>query len=88
MKDAQDVFLVRMRDYEDRLRVLAEEKVEAMEMAKELHEEIMSHERRQKALNDLLREMDDGEDGSVGFLSIYRLRSLFGKFKVLMRGGL
>ena len=88
LKDAQDVFLVRMRDYEDRLRVLAEEKVEAMEMAKELHEEIMSHERRQKALNDLLREMDDGEDGSVGFLSIYRLRSLFGKFKVLIRGGL
>ena len=88
LKEAQDVFLSRMRDYEDKLRLLAEEKVEAMEMAKELHQEIVSHERRQKALNDLLQDMDDGADGSVGFLSLYRLQNLFEKLKALMKGGL
>ena len=39
LKDAETEFLKRMRDYEDKLRLLAEEKVDAMEMAKELHEE-------------------------------------------------
>ena len=77
LKEAQDVFLKRMRDYEDKLRILGKEKVETMEMAKELHAEILSHERRQKALNKLLQEMDDGSDGSVGFLSLYRLQNLF-----------
>jgi len=76
-----------MRDYEDKLRLLAEEKVDAMEMAKELHEEILSHEKRQKALNDLLQEMDDVSDGSVGFLSLFRLQNLFSRIKVLMGGG-
>ena len=88
LKEAQDVFLTRMHDYEDKLRVLAEEKVEAMEMAQELHEEIVSHERRQKALNDLLQEMDDGADESVGFISLYRLQNLFAKLRALMKGGL
>ena len=88
LKEAQDVFLTRMHDYEDKLRVLAEEKVEAMEMAQELHEEIVSHERRQKALNELLKEMDDGTDGSVGFFTIYRLQNLFSRLKALMRGDL
>ena len=88
LKEAQDVFLTRMHDYEDKLRVLAEEKVEAMEMAKELHEEIVAHERRQIALNELLQEMDDGTDSSVGFLSLYRLQNLFARLKALMKGGL
>ena len=87
LKEAQDIFLARMHDYKNKLRVLAEEKIEAMEMAKEMHEEIISYERRQKALNDLLQEMDDGADGSVGFLSLYRLQSLFAKLKALMKGG-
>ena len=86
LKEAQDVFLARMRDYEDKLRILGEEKVETMEMAKELHAEILSHERRQKALNELLQEMDDGIDGSVGFLSLYRLQNLFNKLRALMKG--
>ena len=59
-----------------------------MEMAKELHEEIVAHERRQIALNELLQEMDDGSDGSVGFLSLYRLQNLFARLKALMKGGL
>ena len=88
LKEAQDVFLTRMRDYEYKLRVLAEEKIEAMEMAQELHEEILSYECRQKALNDLLQEMDNGADDSIGFLSLYRLQSLFAKLKVLMKGGI
>ena len=88
LKEAQDVFLTRMHDYEDKLRLLAEEKVEAMEMAQELHEEIVSHERRQKALNDLLQEMDDGADEGVGFLSLYRFQNLFAKLRALMKGGL
>ena len=86
LKDAETEFLTRMRDYENKLRVLAEEKVEAMEMAQELHEEILSHERRQQALNDLLQEMDDVSDGSVGFLSLFRLQNLFSKVKSLMGG--
>ena len=88
LKEAQDVFLTRMHDYEDKLRLLAKEKVEAMEMAQELHEEIVSHERRQKALNDLLQEMDDGADEGVGFLSLYRFQNLFAKLRALMKGGL
>ena len=86
LKDAETEFLTRMRDYENKLRVLAEEKVEAMEMAKELHDEILSHEQRQKALNDLLQEMDDVSDGSVGFLSLFRLQNLFSRIKTLMGG--
>lgn len=86
LKEAQEQFLVRMKDYEDKLRVLGQEKVETMEMAKELHEEILSHERRQKALDNLLQEMDDGSDGSVGFLSLYRLQNLFSKLRTLMKG--
>ena len=86
LKDAETEFLTRMRDYENKLRVLAEEKVEAMEMAQELHDEILSHEKRQQALNDLLQEMDDVSDGSVGFLSLFRLQNLFSKIKTLMGG--
>ena len=86
LKDAETEFLTRMRDYETKLRVLAEEKVEAMEMAQELHEEILSHERRQQALNDILQEMDDVSDGSVGFLSLFRLQNLFARLKTLMGG--
>ena len=86
LKEAQDMFLERMYDYKNKLRVLAEEKVEAMEIAQGLHEEIVSYERRQKALDDLLQEMDDGSDGSVGFLSLYRLQSLFAKIKALIKG--
>lgn len=86
LKDAETEFLTRMRDYENKLRVLAEEKVEAMEMAKELHDEIVSHEKRQQALNDLLQEMDDVSDGSVGFLSLFRLQNLFSRIKTLMGG--
>ena len=86
LKEAQEMFLARMYDYKNKLRILAEEKVEAMEIAQGLHEEIVSYERRQKALNDLLQEMDDGSDGSVGFLSLYRLQSLFAKIKALIKG--
>ena len=86
LKDAETEFLTRMRDYENKLRVLAEEKVEAMEMAQELHEEILSHEKRQQALNELLQEIDDVSDGSVGFLSLFRLQNLFNKIKTLMGG--
>ena len=86
LKEAETEFLTRMRDYEDKLRLLAEEKVDAMEMAKELHAEILSHEKRKKALDDLLQEMDDASDGSVGFLSLFRLQNLFSKLKVLMGG--
>ena len=86
LKEAQDIFLTRMRDYENKLRVLADEKVEAMEMAKDLHEEILSHERRQEALQNFLKEMDDGSDGNVGFMSLYRWQNFFAKIKVLILG--
>ena len=75
-----------MRDYENKLRVLTEEKVDAMEMAKELHDEIVSHEKRQKALNDLLQGMDDVSDSGVGFLSLFRLQNLLSRIKTLMGG--
>ena len=53
-----------------------------MEMAKELHDEIVSHEQRQKALNDLLQEMTMSL--MAVFLSLFRLQNLFSKIKALM----
>ena len=45
-----------MRDYENKLRGIAGEKVVEMKLAKDLYEQILSHEKRQKALNHLLQE--------------------------------
>ena len=62
--------LKRTRDYVNKLRALADE--------------TLSHDKRQKSLNDHLHELDDVFDGSVGVISLVRLQNLYSRITTLM----
>ena len=65
-------FLNTLKTYEERLVAIGEEKAEAMQMAKEMHEELEAFESKQQALDQLLNELEGAKEGS-GFWSIRQI---------------
>ena len=78
-------FLNTLKTYEDRLVAIGEEKAEAMQMAKEMHQELEAFESKQKALDQLLNDLEEAKEGS-GFWSILQITHLIDRMKMLLRG--
>jgi len=78
-------FLNTLKTYEERLVAIGEEKAEAMQMAKEMHEELEAFESKQQALDQLLNELEVAKEGS-GFWSIRQITQLIDRMKLLLRG--
>ena len=78
-------FLNTLKTYEERLVAIGEEKAEAMQMAKEMHEELEAFESKQQALDQLLKELEVAKEGS-GFWSILQITQLIDRMKLLLRG--
>ena len=51
-------FLNTLKTYEARLFAIGEEKAEAMQMAKEMHQELEAFESKQQALDQLLNDLE------------------------------
>ena len=78
-------FLNTLKTYEERLVAIGEEKAEAMQMAKEMHQELEAFESKQKALDQLLNDLEEAKEGS-GFWSILQITQLIDRMKMLLRG--
>ena len=78
-------FLNILKTYEDRLVAIGEEKAEAMQMAEEMHQELEAFESKQKALDQLLNDLEEAKEGS-GFWSILQITHLIDRMKMLLRG--
>ena len=78
-------FLNTLKTYEDRLVAIGEEKAEAMQMAEEMHQELEAFESKQKALDQLLNDLEEAKEGS-GFWSILQITHLIDRMKMLLRG--
>lgn len=78
-------FLNTLKTYEERLVAIGEEKAEAMQMAKEMHEELEAFESKQQALDQLLKDLEVAKEGS-GFWSILQITQLIDRMKLLLRG--
>lgn len=82
---ARQRFLETLRTYEERLSAIGREKVEAMELAQELHRELEAFEGKHQALDRILSELDEAKEGA-GFWAIFRIRELIEKMRQLLRG--
>ena len=78
-------FLNTLKTYEERLVAIGEEKAEAMQMAKEMHQELEAFENKQQALDQLLNDLDVAKEGA-GFWSILQIKQLIDRMKMLLRG--
>lgn len=78
-------FLNTLKTYEDRLFAIGEEKAEAMQMAKEMHQELEAFESKQQALDQLLNDLEVAKEGA-GFWSILQITQLIDRMKFLLRG--
>ena len=78
-------FLNTLKTYEERLVAIGEEKAEAMQMAKEMHQELEAFESKQQALDQLLNDLEVAKEGS-GFWSILQINQLINRMKMLLRG--
>ena len=78
-------FLNTLKTYEDRLVAIGEEKAEVMQMAEEMHQELEAFESKQKALDQLLNDLEEAKEGS-GFWSILQITQLIDRMKMLLRG--
>ena len=74
-----------IKTYEDRLFAIGEEKAEAMQMAKEMHQELEAFESKQQALDQLLNDLEVAKEGA-GFWSILQITQLIDRMKLLLRG--
>jgi chromosome segregation ATPase len=82
---ARQRFLDTLRTYEDRLAAIGREKAEAMTLAQELHRELEAFEGKERALDELLTELDEAKQ-EAGFWSIFNITSLIEKMRQLLRG--
>ena len=78
-------FLNTLKTYEERLVAIGEEKAEAMQMAKEMHQELEAFESKQQALDQLLKDLEVAKEGA-GFWSILQITQLIDRMKLLLRG--
>ena len=78
--------LATLRSYEERLLLIGQEKAEAMAMAKEMHAEIDALEGKQKAMDQLLNDLEDTKQ-EAGFWTILRINELIERMRLLLRGG-
>ena len=78
-------FLNTLKTYEERLVAIGEEKAEAMQMAKEMHQELEAFESKQQALDQLLNDLEVAKEGA-GFWTILQITQLIDRMKLLLRG--
>jgi hypothetical protein len=86
LREARDRFLATLHGYEERLALIGQEKADALAMAQELHRELELFEGKQKALDQLLVDLEEAKEQS-GFWSILRITELIEKMRSLLRGG-
>ena len=82
---ARQRFLDTLRTYEERLAAIGREKAEAMTLAQELHRELEAFEGKERALDQLLSELDEAKE-EAGFWSIFTITRLIEKMRQLLRG--
>ena len=82
---ARQRFLDTLRTYEERLAAIGREKAEAMTLAQELHRELEAFEGKERALDQLLSELEEAKE-EAGFWSIFNITRLIEKMRQLLRG--
>jgi hypothetical protein len=82
---ARQRFLDTLRTYEERLAAIGREKAEAMTLAQELHRELEAFEGKERALDQLLSELEEAKQ-EAGFWSIFNITRLIEKMRQLLRG--
>ncbi len=86
LKEAKNLFVLQIQEYERKLRILGKEKLEAMEMAKNMHAELAAFESKHEALDKLLEELDDAKEAN-GFWRALKITELLERIKALVKGG-
>jgi hypothetical protein len=82
---AREKYLKTLQDYENRLAVIGQEKVEAMQIAQEMHREMEAFDEKQRALDKLLTELDDAKE-QTGFWGTRNIIQLVERMRRLLRG--
>jgi hypothetical protein len=82
---ARQRFLDTLRTYEDRLAAIGREKAGAMTLAQELHRELEAFEGKERALDQLLSDLEEAKE-EAGFWSIFSITRLIERMRQLLRG--
>lgn len=86
LSEARERFLATLRNYEERLMLIGQEKAEAMQLAQEMHRELEVFDSKQQALDRILTDLEVAKQ-EAGFWSVFQINELLERMRRLLRGG-